>query len=55
MFLNSSGGRDGFLPTALLLGRAGAASLVLQMTDSDPDEMALGMKHDVVAIRRAYD
>jgi cephalosporin-C deacetylase-like acetyl esterase len=53
VFLHSSGGRDAFLPAAILLARAGVVGLALQGVDGAPD--AQGMRHDIVAVRRGFD
>jgi cephalosporin-C deacetylase-like acetyl esterase len=53
VFLHSSGGRDAFLPTAILLARAGVVGLALQNVRGLP--MPQAMQHDIVAVRRAFD
>jgi cephalosporin-C deacetylase-like acetyl esterase len=54
VYLNSSGGRDGFLPVAILLARVGVIGLAIQQsTGILPISQA--MKHDIVAVKRGFD
>jgi len=54
VFLHSNGGRDAFLPTAILLARAGVVGLALQSVwGSLP--MPQAMQHDIMAVRQAFD
>lgn len=54
VFLNSSGGRDGFLPLAILMARAGVTGLAIQQSTGSL-QISQAMKHDVVAVQRAFD
>lgn len=54
VFLHSNGGRDAFLPAAILLARVGVIGLAIE-PNTDLPSLPQIMKHDIVSVKRAFD
>ena len=54
VFLHSNGGRDAFLPIAILLARVGVIGLAME-PNTDLPSLSQMMKHDIVSVKRAFD
>lgn len=54
IFLHSAGGRNAFLPTAILLARVGVIGLAIE-SNTDLPSLSQATKHDIVSVKRAFD